>query len=114
MLAALVLEAPCGSVAVTTTLIVSPRSPLPATERSSDDVVAPAIRDPFRDHSYVYLTASPPSEALKSGSYAGASGVRNMSPVVGTVGVNVRSPKTGAWFVRSTATSLLSWCEMAS
>jgi hypothetical protein len=42
----------CPSLAVTRTLIVSPRSPLPATERSSVEVVAPAIGVPFRDHSY--------------------------------------------------------------
>src|SRR2546422_7389837 len=79
----------CPSLAVTRTLIVSPRSPFPATERSSVDVVAPAIGVPFRDHSYMYVTGSPASEELKSGSEANAS-ARSVSPVNGVDGVRVR------------------------
>ena len=44
------LELFCGSVARTATLIASPRSPLPACERSSVDPVAPEITVPLRDH----------------------------------------------------------------
>ena len=40
----------CGSVTWTSTVIVSPRSPLPACERSSVAAVAPAIGVPLRFH----------------------------------------------------------------
>ena len=42
----------CGSRARTSTLIVSPRSPLPACERSSVEAVAPVIVEPLRFHVY--------------------------------------------------------------
>ena len=41
----------CPSEAVTRTAIVSPRSPCPAIERSSDGPVAPTSNVPFRSHS---------------------------------------------------------------
>ena len=53
----------CGSRARTSTLIVSPRSPLPGCERSSVAAVAPAIVVPLRFQVYSKVSGSPSGSA---------------------------------------------------